>query len=118
MIQNICVPVPVLLCTGKRLARGDNGRLRVLKSLLPYSSTHLLQTRQTCNRDSPCHLQQHPLDRLIKTISPIHLTQTEGRQEFWSLSDPAGLKPATWCQTNPLAAHNRGTTGLTLHQVT
>lgn len=46
-----------------------------------------------------------------------HLIQTKRICEFRSLSDPAGFRTATWRQTNPLAEHNCGTTGLTLHKV-
>lgn len=46
-----------------------------------------------------------------------YLIQTKGICEFRCLSDPAGFKTATWHQTNPLAEHNCGTTGLTLHKV-
>lgn len=96
----------VYLCTsGYPACRWGDGQLGVLKPLPPYSSTHLLQI---CTHHSACHLQQHPLDHLIKMMSPIHLTQTEGRQEFWSLW-------RSWIQNrnlvsgkNPLAADNGG----------
>lgn len=66
----------------------------------PHSSTQLLQT---CNRDSPSHLCWHPLDHLIKMVSPVWLRLKGFRNVC--LSDLAGWRTATRCQAKTPFLH-------------